>query len=294
MSISRARLVAAGVLVATVTALGFGSAAHAAAAPVKPAASPVSLGTPPSVDPSAATTSAPTADKYARKGKPPTPGQITPLAATFFYGTSYQAASADGMYAYMSVAKPFLSGADFHTLAELAAESSDARQIIEVGWTVDKALYGDVNPRLFVFHWVDGVPICYNGCGFVQYSSTVRPGGQLGIGEHFFAIQHFQGNWWIQLNSEWVGYFPDSLWGGRYTRTGLSQWFGEVAAGSGAPCTDMGNGLFASSASAASINTMGFYNGPAVSKSTYNSNSSYYSALSTSSTSMRYGGSGAC
>jgi len=84
------------------------------------------------------------------------------------------------------------------------------------------------------------------------------------------------------------------LWSGRYTRTGLTQWFGEVSANSGAPCTDMGNGQFSSSGTAAAISTMGFYGGPAVSKTTYATHPAYYTAVSTNATSMRYGGPGAC
>jgi len=284
-----------GVIVAAATVLGFAHPAHAATADaaVKAPARAVARLDPPSVDPATAKTSTPVG-QVGRKGQPPVPGEITTAATTYFYSGSFQFAAADGMFANMTVAQPFLSGADSHTLAELAAQSADGRQIVEVGWTVDRALNGDLNPRLFVFHWVDGVPTCYNGCGFIQFSSAIRPGAWLGNGVHSFTIQHFQGNWWIRLNSEWIGFFPDSLWGSRYTRTGLHQWFGEVAAFSGAPCTDMGNGLFSSSASAASISGMSNINGPAVSKSTNVTNANFYSGLSTGLTSMRFGGPGAC
>jgi len=285
-----------GVFTAAATVVGLATPAQAATiaddAPVKAPAHAAAWLDPPSVDSATAKTSTP-AGRTGRKERPPMPGEIT-IAAAYFYGTSSQFAVADGMFANMTVAQPFLSTTDFHTLAELAAESADGRQIVEVGWTVDRGLNGDTNPRLFVFHWVDGVATCYNGCGFVQYSATIRPGAWLGNGTHSFTIQHYQTNWWIRLNSEWIGYFPDSLWGGRYTRTGLHQWFGEVAANFGAPCTDMGNGLFASSASAASISGMSNINGPAVNKSTSATTPAYYSAMSTGSTSMRYGGPGAC
>jgi hypothetical protein len=108
------------------------------------------------------------------------------------------------------------------------------------------------------------------------------------------AVGLLQGNWWVGYGSEWVGYFPDSLWGGRYTTVGLSQWFGEVAAGSVAPCTDMGTSAFASSTSAAAVTGMGFYRGPTVGISTFFTHPAYYTAAATSSSSMRYGGPGAC
>lgn len=296
MSISRTRTLAVGVFTAAVTVVGLATPAQAAITatdtPVKAPAHAPAWQDPPSVDSATTKTSTP-AGRAGRKERPPTPGEIT-TAATYFYATSHQFAVADGMFANMTVAQTFLSTADSHTLAELAAESADGRQIVEVGWTVDRSLNGDTNPRLFVFHWIDGVATCYNGCGFVQFSPTIRPGAWLGNGTHSFTIQHHQGNWWIRLNSEWIGYYPDSRWGGRYTRTGLHQWFGEVAANSGAPCTDMGNGQFASSASATSISGMSNINGPAVSKSTSATTPAFYSASSTGSASMRYGGPGAC
>jgi hypothetical protein len=283
-------------VVAAATFLGLANPAHAAGtfsgdSPVKaPARVATRLDPPPSVG-STDKISTPTG-KVARKEPPLQPGQIT-TAATYFYASSYQFAVADGLFANATVAQPAL-GTDSHTLFELAAQSADGQQIVEVGWTVDRGLNGDLNPRLFVFHWVDRIPSCYNGCGFVQYSATIRPGAWLGNGTHSFTIQHYQGNWWIRLNSEWIGYYPDTLWGGRYTRTGLHQWFGEVAANSGSPCADMGNGLFASSLSAASVSGMSNINGPAVSKSSTVTNASFYSLVSTGSNSMRFGGPGAC
>jgi hypothetical protein len=244
--------------------------------------------------------STPTKAQYAPKGAPATPGArvqraVSPAATTFMYGAGYQYGAADGLFGNLGVARPFLASSDSHSLAELAAESSDGKQIVEVGWTVDRGLNGDANPHLFVYHWVDGVGSCYNGCGFVQRSSSVRPGLTLTLGTApFFAIQHFQGNWWVAYGNEWVGYFPDALWGGRYTAVGLSEWFGEVAAGSLAPCTDMGTSAFASHTSAATITGMGFYGGPTVGISTFSTHPAYYTAATTSSSSMRYGGPGAC
>jgi hypothetical protein len=302
MSISRRRLVV-GLLVTAVTGLGLAPAAPVGAAPsgsfTDKAATPPS--TPPTVSQAMAIAGKASADasaRYAPKAAPPSTDakrRVGPLALTYLYGTSYQYATADGLYSFMTVARPTLASGDFHTLGELAAQSTDGLQIVEIGWTVDRGLYGDDNPRLFVFHWIDGNPTCYNGCGFVQYTAaTVRPGDILPTGTAFFGIQHYQGNWWVGYGSQWIGYFPDSQWGGLYTRTGLNQWFGEVAANSASPCTDMGNGLFASNTAAASITSMTFYNGPAVSKTTFATHPSLYNTASTGSNSMRFGGPGAC
>jgi hypothetical protein len=236
---------------------------------------------------------------YGLKGKPPVPGAkapkaVGPAALTYHYGTSYQFAVSQGTRGYVSIHKPTLAAGDFHTLVEFAAQSADGRQIVEIGSTVDRGLFGDSDPHLFVFHWVNGNPGCYNGCGFVPYSTTAKAGMKLTPGTRpYFTIMHHQGNWWLGYNAEWVGYFPDSLWGGTYTQTGLVQWFGEVAANSSAPCTDMGNGQFAASTTAASISGIGFISGPAVSVST-SATHAHYTSLRTSANSMRYGGPGAC
>ena len=34
---------------------------------------------------------------------------------------------------------------------------------------------GDEDPHLFVYHWVNRQTSCYNACGFVQYSKTIKP-----------------------------------------------------------------------------------------------------------------------
>lgn len=237
--------------------------------------------------------------RYAPKGMPSVAGvaphAITPNATSFLYGNAAQFAAADGLFATATIAQPALAAGDFHSLAELAAQSADGRQIVEVGWTVDRGVNGDNLPHLFVFHWVDGVPSCYNGCGYQQVAVGVRPGSPLPVNSTAsFGIEHFQGNWWIMYANQWIGFFPDSLWGGRYTRTGLTQWFGEVAAGSTSPCTDMGNGLFASSPFAAAMFGLGLFNGPAVGPSISATNSFLYAAQSTSAASFRYGGPGAC
>jgi hypothetical protein len=196
----------------------------------------------------------------------------------------------------MTVARPTLAAGDFHTLGEVAAQSADGRQIVEVGWTVDRGLFGDANPHLFVFHWVNGVATCYNGCGFVPASSIATAGMTLPVGgTPQFAIQHFQGNWWVGYSGTWFGFFPDSLWSGGFTKAGLTQWFGEVAANSGSPCTDMGTGLLPSSTSAATILGISFFGGPAANISLNTiTNPALYSAAKTSSNSVRFGGPGAC
>jgi len=256
------------------------------------------------------TADAVTTARYGPKGRPPLVGAdardagairaADAASISFLYGTAYQRAVSDGAFGYFTVAKPVLATGDAHSLAELAVQSSNQRQIVEVGWTVDRAVNGDADPHLFVFRWVNGVPGCYNGCGFVPYN---QPGGPVagmrlpidGPGwSQYFTIRHYGTNWWIGFRQQWVGYFPDSLWGGTFNKTGLVQWFGEVAGATSAPCTDMGNGAFAGSTTAASILNMGFWAGPATAITTGATHPAYYTTSKTASGAMRYGGPGAC
>ncbi len=227
--------------------------------------------------------------------------------ASFFYDSAYQYLSAEGTVAYLTQHSPSLSSSSAHSLAEVAGQSADQKETVEVGWTVDQALNGDSNPHLFVFHWVNGVPTCYNGCGWVQVSTTRFPGMPVTITStpQQYAMTYYQGNWWINYQSEWIGYFPDTLWGRSFTHLDLANWFGEVSAfititpGSGFPktCTEMGNGLYGHFINAASINNIAFITGQSytiASPSIQQTNPYLYYLFYPGDSSFRYGGPGNC
>lgn len=226
--------------------------------------------------------------------EPPERSAPAPSQDQYFYATAYQFGQSDGAWGGFPIPKPALSSSDYHSLGELAVMSADSKQIIEVGYTVDRA---SPEPHLFIYHWVDGVGTCYNyGCGFRQVESTIIPGEVLAVNStHQFMIQHFQGNWWLGDFYNWFGYLPDSLWNGTFTKAGQVQWFGEVAAASAQPCTDMGNGLFADPHTQSSAVTgIGYWNGPSTHLDTVQTNTSYYTALVYEGNNVRYGGPGAC
>lgn len=194
----------------------------------------------------------------------------------YHYAVGAQLAETDGAYANLTIARPRLDPADYHTLAEIAVQSADGRQIVEVGWNVDRVVNGDDDPHLFVYHWVNRKTSCYNACGFVQYSKNIKPGDTLKYGvAKKFGIQFYKGDWWVAFDSEWIGYFPASLWTAKsvtFNRSGLIQIFGEVAASSATPCgTEMGTGVMpvdnlnpkaARNANAAFIASVTYLNGP--------------------------------
>lgn len=210
----------------------------------------------------------------------------------YAYGRQYVVA--DGVRADLSVHRPRVPTPDHHSLAEIAVQSADGRQAIEVGWTVNPALYGDAEPRLFVYHWVDGEPACYNGCGYVQDHPSVRPGLRLRPGtRRSFAIRYRNGRWRVGYDGVWFGHYPASLWGGRFTRSGLVQWFGEVS-GRRRPCAEMGSGDPAHVASAATVSGIRYYSGPRPRLTLDTTVRSGYTVRRTGPDSFRYGGPGPC
>lgn len=218
---------------------------------------------------------------------------------SFLYADANQLATADGTFANITIEQPVVGPQDFHSNAEIAAESADGKQIVEIGWIVDHNLNGDGQPHLFVFHWVDGVGACYNACGWVPSARAPFFAGQaLPAGATFrFAIQHVTGGtpgWQLSLNGIPFGEFPDSLWNGTYTQLGLAQWFGEVAASAAQPpCTQMGDGEFASSPTSAEFSDIGFVNGPAVNfTATVVTNPALYTLDQVASNAFHFGGPG--
>jgi hypothetical protein len=183
----------------------------------------------------------PPVQRFSGIGAPP----ATTATAAYFYAGAFQYVNSPGSSAFLTQHIPWLMPGDSHSLAEMAVQSTDRRQIVEVGWIVDRSGYGDENLHLFVYHWVNGVETCYNGCGWVQSSATRFPGMKLtydGTASPYM-IQYREGNWWIGYQGELIGYFPGSLWSGIYTSGGLIQWFGELAADPGAipPLSSIGN-----------------------------------------------------
>jgi hypothetical protein len=211
---------------------------------------------------------------------------------------AYQYVTSDGAYLSTPVQSPVVASADYHSLAELAVESSDGQQIIEIGWRVYRPQ--DQTPRLFIYHWVNGQGTCYNsGCGYVQSTSTtIAPNMALTASSTpvQFAIEYYQGNWWYGYNGTWFGYLPGSLWSGTFTKTGLVQMFGEVSSTTTRPCSNMGNGVLGTSTSAVAVTGIGYYNTTTAANVTRITpdDSTLYDSQVTSPSSFRYGGPGAC
>lgn len=213
----------------------------------------------------------------------------------FQYVGGSQYAAARGATVELDQAYPYVDQAG-HSLMELAIESSDGKQIVEVGWTVATDM--DNKPDLFTFHWVDGQGTCYNSCGFVSTVDNIRPGDTVVPGTTGrYGIVHSDSNheWDIIYDNETIGYYPDSLWGGRFTQTGLVQAFGEVASPDAHSCTDMGDGTDGGAPGATKIGDFSLIgtDQPA-NLQAYESSSEHYVYGQSTPTGMSIGGAGAC
>ncbi|CAL4990965.1 unnamed protein product [Urochloa decumbens] len=130
---------------------------------------------------------------------------------------------------------------------------------IEAGWQVYPYLYGDANPRLFIYWTRDGYQKtgCYNlGCsGFVQTNNQIAIGGTLAPQSVYGGSQYEicflvwkdpkSGNWWMQLGGTNVGYWPSCIFTHLQKSASNVQCGGEVASSeNGQTSTQMGSGHF--------------------------------------------------
>jgi len=183
------------------------------------------------------------------------------------YGTAIQSVDNIGEDGYFNVWKSSVERSDEFSLSQLweARGSGTGLQSVELGWQVFKDRTGDSNPHLFIYSTQDG----YNATGcydltcsdFVQVSGSVTPGmtlspvstsGGTQYEAHLLSYRDpSTGNWWLQYQGVWIGYYPKSL----YSSTGLLNRSSRVNVGgeiidensSRHTTTDMGSGAFSSS-----------------------------------------------
>ena len=226
----------------------------------------------------------------------------------FSYAVGRQNAVTTGVGASLVIGKPLVAREDWHSLAEIALQSADGLQTVEVGWTVDRSVNGDDQSHLFVFNWVDGAPRCYNACDFVPAKgASITPGAVLPKGAlKNFGIQHIGDGWWIGYESEWIGMFPDARWNVDFKQSGLVQFFGEVAASPPVPasttdnpttpkgCTQMGTGAKPDTSAATRFSTIVYVDGPPISLTVKNigKNVVDYATNKLTSQTFRFGGPG--
>ena len=203
-----------------------------------------------------------------RNPPPPPPGDpacdgIWQDGACYYYATAAFTTKADGGGMTTTVARPTYvnTGGSGHSLNEIAIQAGKNNgDIIELGWLVSSNQYGDLDPHIFVFHWIGGTPTCYDGCNWQQYSGTYHPGQNIKaiVGrEVYVGYVFYNGNWWAWFDNQWLGYYPGTEWNKAFTKTALIQWFGEVASLNGVPPkTAMGTDVLPPAENAAHMFTL--------------------------------------
>lgn len=150
-------------------------------------------------------------------------------AVAFAWTESY------GLSARLSVWKPALEHESDFSLAQLwvvggveHGKAPERAQTVEAGWHVARGMYGDDVPRLFGYWTPDGYETgCYNlACaGFVQVSQRVGLGARFvrfneperaqGTSVQMTIVKDgAEGDWWLWVDGEWVGYWPRDLFSG--------------------------------------------------------------------------------
>lgn len=255
-----------------------GTAVPATAAPSDSASAPsVSLLTPPAMPKISGDQPK---GVFAPKGRPgvSTSSNVSTLSTTYYRYAGARQSLATGETANSFAANLHVTSnvyldtarGDFHTLGEIAVQSSDQKQTVEVGITKDAAVCGaGVNKVcLFVYWWKNGVGQGYNGSGFVDYASEpLNAGADVSADtgtQKRVQIANTGTAWWIGYNLKWVGYYPNTLWsastpsgpGVTFTTATKFNAFYEAATSVDKTCTDIGNGYLASDVNSARLGSM--------------------------------------
>lgn len=163
-----------------------------------------------------------------------TPPTVTPTSA-HAYSFTYQYVNSFGPSTNINLWRPYVytNQNEIFSLAQLwtIGYSSNPVQTAEAGWQNYPALYGNENSNLFIYWTADGYNQtgCYNlscaafvqtsnslylGSGFTDYS--ISDGPQYEIRLQYYL---YNGNWWLRVGGNWVGYYPASIYrGGQLSR----------------------------------------------------------------------------
>jgi hypothetical protein len=186
-------------------------------------------------------------DYYRKSPEGSAPGQPNPqeVAGLFSHKYSYVSQHVNnlGGNSSLNVWAPYVNtaiGEGFSLSQEwYLGGSGAALQTEEVGWIVYPDLFHDERVHLFIYSTPDGYKSgCYNGvCGdFVQvagfkgllgsyFTKVSNPGGvQYEFSARFYL---YQGNWWLNYQGTWIGYYPGAMYhGGQNTKNAQIIEFG--------------------------------------------------------------------
>ncbi|KAM3280344.1 hypothetical protein ACQJBY_047246 [Aegilops geniculata] len=175
---------------------------------------------------------------------------------------STQADKLHGTKATLNLWQPTIEGGNDFSLTQIwiTAGSYPDKDLntIEAGWQVSPSLYSDSNTRLFIFWTRDAYQTtgCYNICpGFIQTNNQIAIGGSISPVSTYGGAQidldilvwkdPKGGNWWLQVGSNYVGYWPSSIFTNLADGASSITWGGEIfCQDDGQTSTQMGSGHF--------------------------------------------------
>ena len=152
--------------------------------------------------------------------------------AGFLYASAYDTTHATSAFVTLTAETETNVQPGEHSLTEMAMVNGG--MVAEIGITTDPALNGDSTPHLFTSTWTGFTGPTTNGwngynaaSGFVHYGGLNAAGGAVAVGTKVqVGLEFYQGDLWVYANG-WVGYFPGSTWGGKFTAAGYTTVYGE-------------------------------------------------------------------
>ncbi len=214
-----------------------------------------------------------TLQDYLAKGLHPRvvtpPDNPTPPAtgAAHEYAHAWQFVTNYGTDGYINTWKPYVQWSNEFSLGQhwTVRGSGTGLQTLEVGAQTYKDIYGDWSPHLFIYYTTNGYTSSgdhlggYNTDvrGWVQVGTSSFPGMRVAESvaggdqyDLYVKVQLYQGNWWVRIGAEWMGYYPASLYndGGLRSMADRADWGGEIVDDTThhpeSSQTDMGSGAF--------------------------------------------------
>jgi Neprosin len=142
---------------------------------------------------------------------------------------------------------PYVQWSNEFSLGQLwlVGGSGDGLQTCEVGAQTFYDIYGDWHPHLFIFYTTNNYTESGDNLGgynrdvdgWVQRSTQVFPGMRLAEsvqgGNQYdltLKVTLYQGNWWVRVGNEWMGYYPSGLYNaaGLRNQAASVDWGGEI------------------------------------------------------------------
>ena len=184
--------------------------------------------------------------------------------STHEYATANETGNSRAIRSILSSNRPSLETTEEMSLSQIWGSATTAAgvvQTVEAGWQVWTDKWHDSYPHLFVYYTSDNYVTtgCYNtDCGkFVVYNNSTALGGALASSNAGGTVYYFEtiysqnsaGDWWVQINGTYVGYYPNTLFSAPGLKSGSMRdvYGGELAPEQGLgrhSKVDMGTGTF--------------------------------------------------